>query len=125
MPTRWDGEWRSGSRLQLLEELEHLGLDFATCLFFHPIRAEPGLVAAEIVLFGRGQIAVTAIRKLDGKGILEGALRFDGQACRGEGLEGNCSHAEAADTKRLDDHVSLVGPLGRGDGALRVGFFGA
>src|SRR5262245_8233453 len=66
--------------LRLFGHVEKCGEHLVRRLLFQAIGAQPGLVAAQLVLAGRGQVAVVAVRDGDEPGGLEGAALLEVQA---------------------------------------------
>src|ERR1043166_4145778 len=82
---------------QLAEHLQQVVRENDGRVLLHDVRAEPGLVAAELVLRGGGQVAVAAIGEADDHRLRKGTALFQIEARLGEGLERNAAHGEVAD----------------------------
>jgi len=73
------------------------------------LTAPATFVAAESVLFDRGQVAVAAIRQPDGERLRERTPSFDGQPDCDKYLARNRRDAEVADAERLEDERHSFG----------------
>ena len=64
-------------------------------------KSSPGLVSAQSMLFGRGQVAVVAVGQLHDERRLERAVSFDRQSDFDKRLARRANDSQVADTNRL------------------------
>ena len=92
--------WLAGD---LFQQFEGSLRDLRFCGDFQAGSASwPGGVAAESVLFGRGDIAFGTIGEFHGERGLERALRFEFETCEGKDFIGNRRDSQFTDAQRLE-----------------------
>ena len=101
-----------------------MGGDFVGGFAFDAVGAQPGFVAAEVVLCGGGEVTVAAVGEFDGEGLFEGAASFDVETNLGEHFKWNRGDGQVPNAKGLHDGGDgIIAGVSGGQCAMSVGDF--